>query len=70
MKQARHRLWLVGLCAALLLGASIGALAQAYPARPVRMIIPFSAGGATDVPGRIMAQKLSLCAFRLPSLVI
>jgi len=59
MKQARHRLWLVGLCAALLLGASIGALAQAYPARPVRMIIPFSAGGATDVPGRIMAQKLS-----------
>jgi len=33
--------------------------AQHYPARPVRMIIPFSAGGATDVPGRIVAQKLS-----------
>ncbi len=33
--------------------------AQNYPARPIRMIIPFSAGGATDVPGRILAQKLS-----------
>jgi tripartite-type tricarboxylate transporter receptor subunit TctC len=33
--------------------------AQSYPARPIRMVIPFSAGGATDVPGRIIAQKLS-----------
>ena len=33
--------------------------AQPYPARPIRMIIPFSAGGATDVPGRIVAQKLA-----------
>jgi len=29
-----------------------------YPARTVRMIIPFSPGGATDVPGRIISQKL------------
>jgi tripartite-type tricarboxylate transporter receptor subunit TctC len=32
--------------------------AQNYPAKPVRMIIPFSAGGAADVPGRIITQKL------------
>ncbi len=41
--------------------AATVALAQApgYPARPVRMLVPFSPGGATDVPGRIVAQKLS-----------
>lgn len=33
--------------------------AQNYPAKPVRMIIPFSAGGAADVPGRIVTQKLA-----------
>jgi tripartite-type tricarboxylate transporter receptor subunit TctC len=32
---------------------------QAYPARAVRLIIPFSAGGAADVPIRILAQRLS-----------
>ncbi|MEN9783408.1 MAG: hypothetical protein RJA24_751, partial [Pseudomonadota bacterium] len=32
--------------------------AQSYPAKPLRMIIPFSAGGAADVPGRIVTQKL------------
>lgn len=36
-----------------------GADAQSYPVRPIRMVIPFSAGGATDVPGRILAQKLT-----------
>jgi len=35
------------------------AAAQAYPARPPRLIIPFSAGGAADVPGRIIMQRLS-----------
>jgi tripartite-type tricarboxylate transporter receptor subunit TctC len=35
------------------------AAAQAYPSRPIRLIIPFSAGGAADVPGRILTQRLS-----------
>lgn len=35
------------------------AAAQAYPTKPVRMIIPFSAGGAADVPGRIVTGKLA-----------
>ena len=34
-------------------------LAQDYPSRPVRIVIPLSPGGTTDVPGRIIAQKLS-----------
>jgi len=33
--------------------------AQTYPSKPVRVIIPFSAGGAADVPGRIVTQRLS-----------
>lgn len=44
-------------CAALVL--AYPAQAQTYPARPVRMVIPFSAGGAADVPGRILMQKVS-----------
>lgn len=35
------------------------ALAQDYPNKPIRMIIPYPPGGATDVIGRVMALKLS-----------
>jgi tripartite-type tricarboxylate transporter receptor subunit TctC len=44
-------------CAALVLAYQ--AYAQNYPVRPVRLVVPFSAGGAADVPGRILTQKLS-----------
>ena len=35
------------------------AQAQSYPSKPVRLIIPFAAGGAADVPGRILAHRLT-----------
>jgi tripartite-type tricarboxylate transporter receptor subunit TctC len=35
------------------------ALAQSYPTKPMTMIIPFAAGGPTDVLGRVMAQRMS-----------
>jgi len=49
---------LAALVAALLLAS--GAAAQsAYPKGPVRMIVPFPAGGGVDAAGRILAQVLS-----------
>lgn len=36
-----------------------GALAQSYPVKPIRLIVPSSPGGGTDITGRIIAQKLT-----------
>jgi tripartite-type tricarboxylate transporter receptor subunit TctC len=52
--------FLLRLCCLSLAGASaVSAYAQSYPARSVRLIVPFSAGGAADVPGRILANRLT-----------
>ena len=47
------------LAAALLACAPLLAHAQAWPAKPITYIVPFTAGGTTDVVGRIVAQSLS-----------
>jgi tripartite-type tricarboxylate transporter receptor subunit TctC len=38
---------------------SSGVTAQTFPTKPVRVVVPFAAGGGTDVIGRMIAQKLS-----------
>jgi tripartite-type tricarboxylate transporter receptor subunit TctC len=46
------------VCFAVLAFAASMVHAQGYPSRPVKLIVPFAPGGATDLIGRLMAQKL------------
>lgn len=45
-------------CALLALGTAGSGIAQGYPAKPIRFVVPYPPGGASDVTARILGQKL------------
>ncbi len=50
---------LLATCAlAVAFGASLTGMAQTFPARPVTLVVPFSAGGPTDTLARIMGERM------------
>lgn len=49
---------IVVLGAAIAAAASVGAHAQAFPAKPVRIIVPFTAGGSSDILARLLSGAL------------
>jgi len=58
IKSPKRRALLCAAASALALGAA-GAHAQTYPTKPIKMVVPFAAGGGTDVLARVIGEKLA-----------
>jgi tripartite-type tricarboxylate transporter receptor subunit TctC len=54
-----NRIWIVPMALALSWLAT-PTFSQSYPSRPIKLIVPFGAGGPVDLMGRLVAQKLSV----------
>src|SRR5947207_15969681 len=59
MKLPRRQFLQLAAGAAALTAVSRFACAQAYPSRPVHLIVPFGSAGATDITARLIGQWLS-----------
>jgi tripartite-type tricarboxylate transporter receptor subunit TctC len=55
-----QRRTLIATAALSMLAAAPSVWAQAYPNKPVRLIVPFAPGGTTDIIARVVAEKIQL----------
>ncbi len=55
----KRRVLLAAAAAAGLAAAPSGTMAQAYPSKPIQVVVPFAAGGPTDALARILAARMS-----------
>ena len=58
MKMSNARVSMLGMVALAGAMAAGGAVAQAWPAKPIRMVVPFPVGGGSDSTARILGQRL------------
>lgn len=56
---SNRRAWLCAAASAAALCALAPAQAQTYPTKPIKMVVPFAAGGATDVLARVIGEKMA-----------
>ena len=59
MKQYCRRRFALALCALTALGCGAAHASDAFPARPIRIIVPYPAGGVVDALARVVGEKLS-----------